>query len=33
MGIVPLGSRGGTGGMNGGKGGRVNGRGATSGWR
>lgn len=33
MGIVPLGSRGGTGGMNGGKGGRVNGRGVTSGWR
>lgn len=32
MGIVPLGSRGGTGGMNGGKGGRVNGRGASSGW-
>lgn len=32
MGIVPLGSRGGTGGMNGGKGGRVNGRGAISGW-
>lgn len=32
IGMVPLGSRGGTGGMNGGKGGRANGRGAASGW-
>lgn len=32
MGMVPLGSRGGTGGMNGGKGGMGNGGGATSGW-
>lgn len=31
IGMVPLGSRGGTGGMNGGKGGRVNGRGASRG--